>query len=43
MEAAKTIRNIPGVFERLRQSFLRRCQLCIDVGSRNFELALARI
>jgi len=37
MEAAKTIRNIPGVFERTRQSFLRRCQSCIDVGGRNFE------
>jgi len=37
MEAAETIRNIPGVFERTQQSFLRRCQSCIDVGGRNFE------
>jgi len=37
MEAAETIRNILGVFERTRQSFLRRCQSCIDVGDRNFE------
>jgi len=36
MEAAETIRNIPGVFERTRQSFLRHCQ-CIDVGRQNFE------
>jgi len=37
MEAGKTIRNILGVFKRTRQSFLRRCQSCIDVGGRNFE------
>jgi len=36
MEAAETIRNIPGVFERTRQSFLRR-QSCIEVGGRNVE------
>jgi len=37
MEAAETICNIPGVFERTRQSFLRRCQSCIYVRGRNFE------
>jgi len=37
MEAAETIRNIPGMFERTRQSFLRRYQSRIDVGGRNFE------
>jgi len=37
METAEIIRNIPGVFERTRQSFLRRCQSCIDVGGQNFE------
>jgi len=37
MEAAETIRNIPEVFERTWQSFLRHCQSCIDVGGRNFE------
>jgi len=31
MEAAETIRNIPGVFERTQQSFLRRCQSCIVI------------
>jgi len=37
LEAAETICNIPRVFERTRQSFLRRCQSCIDVGGQNFE------
>jgi len=44
MEAAETIRNILGVFERTGQSFLRRCQSCIDVWRPKFwTFALATI
>ena len=36
-EAAATIRQEPGIFERTRQSLLRHCWLCIEVGGRTFE------
>lgn len=39
-EAAARVREIPGIFERVRQSFHRRCQACISVGGRNFEQLL---
>jgi len=35
--AAATIRQQPGIFERPRQSLLRRCRLSIEVGGRTFE------
>jgi hypothetical protein len=37
-EATTTTRQQPGNFGRTRQCLLRRCQLCIEVGSRKFEL-----
>jgi len=37
VEAGATIRQQPGIFERPRQSLLRRCRLCIEVGGRTFE------
>ncbi|CAL1283080.1 unnamed protein product, partial [Larinioides sclopetarius] len=38
--AAAGVREIPGIFERVRQSLHRRCQECIDTGGRNFEQLL---
>ncbi|GBM62951.1 hypothetical protein AVEN_160231-1 [Araneus ventricosus] len=35
--AAARVREIPGIFESVRQSLHRRCQACINVGGRNFE------
>lgn len=35
--ACQTIRNTPGMLERVEQSFVRRCGLCHRVGGRNFE------
>ncbi|GBM74184.1 hypothetical protein AVEN_104808-1 [Araneus ventricosus] len=35
--AADKINTTPGIFERGRQSFLRRCELCNDTCSRHFE------
>jgi len=37
VDVAHRVRETPEVFERERQSMLRRCQLCLDVGGRNFE------
>jgi hypothetical protein len=37
VEAAATITQQPGIFERSLQSMLRRCRLCIEVGGRTFE------
>lgn len=36
-EACREVRNTPGVFERVRQSLLRRAQACMNEGGRNFE------
>ena len=36
-EACREVRNTPGIFERVRQSLLRRAQACINEGGRNFE------
>lgn len=38
--AADTTKDIPGIFEHIRQSMLRRCQACITVSGRNFEQLL---
>jgi hypothetical protein len=40
VEAAATIRQQPGIFERTRQSLLHRCQLCIKVGGHTVEQML---
>jgi hypothetical protein len=37
VEAAATIRQKPGIFERTRQSLLRRCNFVIEVRGRTFE------
>ena len=37
VEAAATIRQQTGILECTRQSVLRRCRLCIEVGVRTFE------
>ena len=39
-EAAAIIRETPGCFERVRQSFSRRYQLCINVNGRYFQQQL---
>jgi hypothetical protein len=39
-EAAQTIRQKPGIFERTRQSLLYRCRLFIEVGGLTFEHVL---
>ncbi|GBM09277.1 hypothetical protein AVEN_116629-1 [Araneus ventricosus] len=38
--AAARVRELPGIFESVRQSLHRRCQACIAVGGRNFEQLL---
>ncbi|GBO16455.1 hypothetical protein AVEN_183384-1 [Araneus ventricosus] len=35
--AADKINTTPGIFLRVRQSFLRRCELCNDTRGRHFE------
>lgn len=35
--AAATIKETPGVFDRVRQSMLRRCQACLASDGANFE------
>jgi hypothetical protein len=37
VETAATIRQQPDIFERTRQSVLRRCWLFIEVGGRRFD------
>ncbi|GBM61807.1 hypothetical protein AVEN_80449-1 [Araneus ventricosus] len=34
---ADKINSTPGIFERVHQSFLRRCELCNDKRGRHFE------
>jgi len=36
-EAAATIRQQPGFFERTRYSMMRRCRLCVEVSGHMFE------
>ncbi|GBM52199.1 hypothetical protein AVEN_170987-1 [Araneus ventricosus] len=35
--AADKINTTPGIFKRVRQSFLRQCELCNDTCGRHFE------
>ena len=35
--AAEKIRDKPGVFQNVRTSMGRRCEVCVVVGGRNFE------
>jgi len=37
VEAVHQVREMPGIFKRVRQSMLRRCELCRDVNGTNFE------
>ncbi|EFN67951.1 hypothetical protein EAG_10488, partial [Camponotus floridanus] len=37
MNACETIHNNPGIFQRLRQSMRRRCNVCIKAAGRHFE------
>ncbi|GFU56777.1 hypothetical protein TNCV_4041791 [Trichonephila clavipes] len=39
-EGAFRVRETPGIFERVRQLFHRRCQACIVTSRRNFEQLL---
>ncbi|GBN01075.1 hypothetical protein AVEN_3628-1 [Araneus ventricosus] len=35
--AADKIKTTPGIFDRVRQTFLRRCELCNDTRGRHFQ------
>lgn len=35
--AVTRVRELPRIFERVRKSLHRRCQVCITVGGRNLE------
>lgn len=35
--ACNVIRNMPGVFQQVRQNLIRRCQACNEIGGRHFE------
>jgi hypothetical protein len=35
--ACEVVQHTPGIFERVRQSMVRRCNACIELGSRHFE------
>ncbi|GBL92682.1 hypothetical protein AVEN_119081-1 [Araneus ventricosus] len=35
--AADKINTPPGIFEKVRQSFLRRCELCSETRGRHFQ------
>ena len=37
VDGCNTIRITPGLLERVRQSMLRRCQLCLQEGGPQFE------
>ncbi|GFV57058.1 uncharacterized protein TNCV_2931811 [Trichonephila clavipes] len=37
VEAAGCVRDIPGIFEKVRCSMQRRCQACLDASGKNFE------
>jgi len=36
-EACELVQNTPGIFERVRQNMVRRCNACIEVEGRHFE------
>ncbi|GBM82709.1 hypothetical protein AVEN_107738-1 [Araneus ventricosus] len=38
--AAADIKSIPGIFERVRESFLCLCRLCNDVNGHHFQQLL---
>ena len=38
--ASDEVRGMPDVFGRVRQSFLHRCNACIECGGRHFEHTL---
>jgi hypothetical protein len=40
LAACLVVRQTPGIFERVRQNFLRRCTTCIEAGGRHFEQLL---
>ncbi|KAM0730400.1 hypothetical protein ACS0PU_002729 [Formica fusca] len=40
VDACKTIRNRHGIFERVRQSVIRRVHACIETGGGHFEHSL---
>jgi len=35
--ACEVVQHTPGIFERVRQSMVRRCNACIELGGRHFE------
>ena len=37
LAASDEVRGMPDVFGRVRQSFLHRCNACIECGGRHFE------
>ena len=37
VEAAARVRDRPGLFERVHQSMIRRCEACIVADGKNFE------
>jgi hypothetical protein len=37
VDACQTIRNYPGIFERMRRSMLRRVEACIESHGGHFE------
>ena len=37
LAASHEVRGMPDVFGRVRQSFLHRCNACIECGGRHFE------
>ncbi|KDR08438.1 hypothetical protein L798_01785, partial [Zootermopsis nevadensis] len=37
LAASDVVRETPEAFERMRQSFGRRCNACIECGGRHFE------
>jgi hypothetical protein len=38
--AAGTIREMPGIFQRVQHNIARRCRTCSEVGGRHFEQLL---
>ena len=39
--AASTIADMPGIFERIRQSMVQRCTACIQANGREFDQFLS--
>jgi hypothetical protein len=37
VDACHTIRNYPGIFERMRQSMVRRVEACTELHAEHFE------